>query len=803
MKKTDFLLEQKEIFWINTLCTAYPLGLNDNIRGHGNISQGGIGDVYFTNSQIPRRKRGHGKRKNRKRILINRQFFIEKVELLKDKFESCLSEFYQTLRSFRKRHLVALSKHQFSYPTEYLRNIFQSFTNNVINPRSNIQEMERRKNRKQDREVLLIPFVSKAIDSLKLKSLFLDGKIQRLMPEKIFDSLPISLRHSYDIPIGRKICNYSSLLKGLGLQKLKEYIGKDCECNANVEHFYEPHGHVISGDLSLVQNPVLRDLMMKGTKYREPRFVKMEDLKQTISSSINNFLKKICSKYGLQLINFCDWKTKVEQVLSSRLSFLNSHKPWLFKETKPCLNFPGVKKELERLHAKYVICPVDKASNNYVFVCKKYYITVLMKELGMDFSSFACEGNETYSPVNDSYDSIIERHCKIMDEDFGITVNQENQVLPRIFWNPKLHKTPFKARFIAGATFCSTKQLSRFLTKALQVVLEHFRNYCRATYRKSGFNYDWGINSTKQFLDKLKQYRNNKGVFSAQIHDFSTLYTNFALDEVKTAMGNLFDLVFNENRKHINISLFRKRQFFDKKARAGYHTFDKKTLCKAINFILDNGYVVFGDFILRQDRGIIMGGSCSKEISECTLAWFEFSYMKNLVKKKEKRHLARLLSMNSRFVDDLISIDYQYFGNLYPEIYPEGLMMERCGNDNRAVNYLDLTIVFDGKGSFTSTIYCKQNDFNFSVIRYTFPSGNMPLEVGYNVFYGQVLRYAELCSEREDFMCLVQKLFKTLNERGYRASCLQRKFLNMLKQNPTFLLKFGFPDINNPRLKLV
>ena len=79
----------------------------------------------------------------------------------------------------------------------------------------------------------------------------------------------------------------------------------------------------------------------------------------------------------------------------------------------------------------------------------------------------------------------------------------------------------------------------------------------------------------------------------------------------------------------------------------------------------------------------------------------------------------------------------------------------------------------------------------------------MPLEVGYNVFYGQVLRYAELCSEREDFMCLVQKLFKTLNERGYRASCLQRKFLNMLKQNPTFLLKFGFPDINNPRLKLV
>ena len=63
-------------------------------------------------------------------------------------------------------------------------------------------------------------------------------------------------------------------------------------------------------------------------------------------------------------------------------------------------------------------------------------------------------------------------------------------------------------------------------------------------------------------------------------------------------MGNLFDLVFRGNRKYINISLFRKRQFIGEEERPGYHTFDKKTLCKAISFILDNGYVVFSDFIL-------------------------------------------------------------------------------------------------------------------------------------------------------------------------------------------------------------
>ena len=50
------------------------------------------------------------------------------------------------------------------------------------------------------------------------------------------------------------------------------------------------------------------------------------------------------------------------------------------------------------------------------------------------------------------HDYIIERHCKTMESDFGLLVNEQNRVLPRIFWNPKLHKTPYKARFIAGAT---------------------------------------------------------------------------------------------------------------------------------------------------------------------------------------------------------------------------------------------------------------------------------------------------------------------------------------------------------------
>ena len=44
---------------------------------------------------------------------------------------------------------------------------------------------------------------------------------------------------------------------------------------------------------------------------------------------------------------------------------------------------PDVVTELSRLHENFVIVPADKASNNYTFVCKRYYADILIEELGL------------------------------------------------------------------------------------------------------------------------------------------------------------------------------------------------------------------------------------------------------------------------------------------------------------------------------------------------------------------------------------------------------------------------------------
>ena len=54
-----------------------------------------------------------------------------------------------------------------------------------------------------------------------------------------------------------------------------------------------------------------------------------------------------------------------------------------FKGTVYPSNFED-KDTLHKLHANYVLVPADKAANNVIVVCKKYYIDTLVKELGIN-----------------------------------------------------------------------------------------------------------------------------------------------------------------------------------------------------------------------------------------------------------------------------------------------------------------------------------------------------------------------------------------------------------------------------------
>ena len=63
---------------------------------------------------------------------------------------------------------------------------------------------------------------------------------------------------------------------------------------------------------------------------------------------------------------------------------MSTSAPSVFKYT-------AVLGDLSDIHDKFVVVPVEKVSNDTVFVCKKIYLDCLIRELGMNDTS----GNPT------------------------------------------------------------------------------------------------------------------------------------------------------------------------------------------------------------------------------------------------------------------------------------------------------------------------------------------------------------------------------------------------------------------------
>ena len=68
---------------------------------------------------------------------------------------------------------------------------------------------------------------------------------------------------------------------------------------------------------------------------------------------------------------------------------------------------------------------------------------------------------------------------------FGVFVDEDHSKLPTIYWLPKLYKRPYKSRFIANSSSCTTTELSIILTSCL-TIKKHVIKYCTIDYESNG-----------------------------------------------------------------------------------------------------------------------------------------------------------------------------------------------------------------------------------------------------------------------------------------------------------------------------
>ena len=114
-------------------------------------------------------------------------------------------------------------------------------------------------------------------------------------------------------------------------------------------------------------------------------------------------------------------------------------------------------------------------------------------------------GTKAYEQTSEKEKSVINNHIFYNATRFALSVNDDQERLPTFYWLPNLHKKPYKARFIANSSSCTTTELSKLLTSCLTTIKNHVIKYCEKVYERSGKNLFWSIKNSCEVKSRVVQ----------------------------------------------------------------------------------------------------------------------------------------------------------------------------------------------------------------------------------------------------------------------------------------------------------
>ena len=112
------------------------------------------------------------------------------------------------------------------------------------------------------------------------------------------------------------------------------------------------------------------------------------------------------------------------------------------------------------------------------------------------------------------------------------------------------------------------------------------------------------------------------------------------------------------------------------------------------------------------------------------------------------------------------------------QIYPTELQLNKANSSSDTeAPFLDLNSSITNR-KVSSKIYDKRDDFNFEIVNFPFLDGDVPRFPSYGVYISQLIRFARVCSNVDNFnnrnLFLTAKVLK----QGYRYHKFEKHVLN-------------------------
>ena len=177
--------------------------------------------------------------------------------------------------------------------------------------------------------------------------------------------------------------------------------------------------------------------------------------------------------------------------------------------------------------------------------------------------------------------------------------------------------------------------------------------------------------------------------------------------------------------------------------------------------------------LYRQIVGIPMGTNCAPLVADLFLFCYERDFMFSL-SDNNQTDIIEALNSTSRYLDDLLNIDNPYFERMVGQIYP----------------FLDLILSIT-VGIVSSKIYDKQDDFNFEIVKFQFLEGDVPRSLSYGVYISQLIRFARVCSNVDDFNSRNLFLTTKLLKQCYRYHKIRKAFSKFYHRHSELIVKYN------------
>ena len=127
----------------------------------------------------------------------------------------------------------------------------------------------------------------------------------------------------------------------------------------------------------------------------------------------------------------------------------------------------------------------------------------------------------------------------------GLEMFEEDQNLPYLYWTPKLHKSPYKHRFIAGSSKCTTKDLSCLFIKPLSTIKDGLVRYYNTKASPKAVNNMWILKKSTSLLSSLDQ-PDIRTATPVQTFDISTPYISIPHNLLTSRISNLVHNAFRK-----------------------------------------------------------------------------------------------------------------------------------------------------------------------------------------------------------------------------------------------------------------